>query len=151
MKKAVLGILVLVMLMVNACAFCDTFDLSGLSFEELAALRDRCQMEMMKSDKWQEVTVPEGIYQIGKDIPAGHWTISAPSKGMAMIYAGRKMANDFMVDFEILFDLYGLKNGLYHEGSTTSISLDLKDGQYLQIMLGSVIFTPYQGNSFSFK
>ena len=33
-------------------------------------------MEMMKSDKWQEVRVPVGVWEVGKDIPAGHWSIT---------------------------------------------------------------------------
>ena len=47
--------------------------------------------------------------------------------------------------------LKGTANSMYHEGDTSSITLELKDGMYLQVKSGSAIFTPYQGNSFSFK
>ena len=75
MKKFFCFLLTLAMLLIVMSSFADDIDLSNMSIEELATLRDRCQAEIMKSDKWQEVTVPAGVYQIGKEIPAGYWTI----------------------------------------------------------------------------
>ena len=76
MKKMLAFALCLSMLVPCMCALSESIDLSDLSIEELAMLRDRCQMEMMKSDKWQEVRVPVGVWEVGKDIPAGHWSIT---------------------------------------------------------------------------
>ncbi len=55
-------------------------DLSGMSYEELVVLKDRINLAMWECDEWQEVTVPEGVWTVGEDIPAGHWTIRAAGK-----------------------------------------------------------------------
>lgn len=70
MKKFIF-ILAIALLLSTTVAIADV-DISGLSYDELVALVNKAQMEMMKMDKWQEVVVPEGIYIIGEDIPAGH-------------------------------------------------------------------------------
>ena len=47
--------------------------------------------------------------------------------------------------------LIGEGSNMYYQGTTTCFSWELKEGQYVDIMQGSAIFTPFQGNSFSFK
>lgn len=73
MKKLVSFFLTALLLFSAASA--DPVDLSGLSFDELVALRDQINLAIWNSQEWQEVTVPAGIWQVGKDIPAGHWSI----------------------------------------------------------------------------
>ncbi len=54
----------------------SAFDLQGLSFNELLALREQINLAIWNSNEWQCVEVPAGNYTIGIDIPAGYWTIS---------------------------------------------------------------------------
>lgn len=74
MKKLLILFLLLVLLAGSAAA--DPIDLSDMSFDELVALRDQLNLAIWNSQEWQEVTVPAGVYRIGKDIPAGHWSVT---------------------------------------------------------------------------
>ena len=60
-----------------------------VSYTEMAALSAQCQAEMMTRDEWQEVTVPQGNYRVGVDIPAGKWVVRCADKGRSahMMYA----------------------------------------------------------------
>ena len=62
-------------LLICSAAAADPVDLSGMSYDELVALRDQINLAIWNSQEWQEVTVPEGIWIVGEDIPAGHWSI----------------------------------------------------------------------------
>ena len=148
-KKILAFTFVLAMLSAPALA---SVDISGLSFDELVSLVNEAQFAMMKTDKWQEVTVPAGVYEVGKDIPAGKWNISAFDNSQAVVYVGYSMSDDFNVAFEDFAILAGknLFPNAENEG-TQSIVYNLKDGMFIKIQNKSVIFTPYQGNNFSFK
>ena len=56
MKKFLFSFIVLVLLITSAAA--DPVDLSGMSFDELVALRDQLNLAIWNSQEWQEVTVP---------------------------------------------------------------------------------------------
>lgn len=130
----------------------STNDLSALSYDDLVKLVSSAQLEMMTSDKWQEVVVPEGVYKIGEDIPAGHWTITAPAKVYCVqVCVGPKLFDNGRVNYDNFYALHGKDNSLNYEGETNYISVVLKNGQYISIEDGSAIFTPFAGNSFSFK
>ena len=151
MKKLFVFVVAICVLLTSTVAFADV-DLNGLSYDELVELVNKAQLEMMKSDKWQEVIVPEGIYKIGEDIPAGKWTVSAPQKVYVVsIVIGSSMYDEFTVNFDKYVSLHGPGSALYNEGETSFVTLDLKEGMYIQIQSGSAIFSPYSGNSFSFK
>lgn len=151
MKKLIAFVTAILLILLSSVAIADV-DVSGLSYDELVDLVNKAQYEMMKTDKWEEVVVPEGIYIIGRDIPAGRWTISAPPKVYVIyVYVGKTMYDEFSVNFDSMTGLHGTQYSLYKEGDTSSITYDLKDGMILQIKSGSGIFTPYTGNGFSFK
>lgn len=150
MKKLVSFALSVAYIFSMVCALAE-FDIGGLQYDELAQLVNDAQMAMMQSDKWQEVIVPSGIYIIGEDIPEGKWNIKAIGKSTVFVYVGREMYNEFTVHFDDFNTLYGEESSMYDEGDTTNITYNLKNGMYLQIKGGSAAFTPYKGNSFSFK
>lgn len=138
-------------------AFADDIDLSGMSYKELVRLKDRINLYMWMSDEWQEVKVPSGLWEIGVDIPAGHWTLTAnPNATYVQIQYGDTL-NSFGTEVSYSGKLYtvtlwGKNSYAYDEGDLISIDLELKDGFYLQIHDSYVIFTPYQGKpSFDFK
>ena len=146
-------------------AIAEDIDLSGFTFEELAALRDRIQLEMMTRDEWQEVTVPQGLWEVGVDIPAGTWTVKCadlgrrdyllrecwirwgigkPETGTNWDYRNRKG------DIEI----YNPNSEDYRQGQVTSYDIELKEGYFVYIhpQYNKAVFTPYHGKpSLGFK
>ena len=66
------------------------FDVSSLSFSDLIKLQEEINLALWNSDEWQEVTVPAGLYQVGRDIPAGTWVVSK-NRNWARIRIGSKV------------------------------------------------------------
>jgi hypothetical protein len=152
--KKIVGILLTVILLVPCmCAFSESIDLSGLCIEELAILRDRCQMEMMKSDKWQEVRVPVGVWEVGKDIPAGHWSITCALDTAYMgwgtvtycdkLKASGKDADRWGSDIYYQSQVRNPESNASVEATT--IDIEAVDGTFIIIEYGAMIFTPYSG------
>ncbi len=148
--KKMLAIILILALALPVVSSADLPDLSGLSFEELVQLRDQINLAMWNSQEWQEVTVPAGIYQIGVDIPAGHWTIKALPNMMPeyVIYASALSENrrdvDIMAGYYIMEAVCGV-NSEYNTGDyKTEVDIVMEDGFYLRLD-GTMIFTPYTG------
>lgn len=139
-------------------AFADDIDLSGMSYDELVRLKDRINLYMWLSDEWQEVKVPSGLWEIGVDIPAGHWTLTAnPEASYVQIWysdslnESGKDINRYSKQYYSA-DIWGAEWSYFQEGQLSSIDIDMQEGFYLKIDHGYVIFTPYQGKpSFDFK
>lgn len=156
MKKLIAVALMFCLLIPAAVA--EDIDLSKLSFDELVVLRNKCQTEMMKRDTWQEVTVPQGLWEVGKDIPAGTWTIKCSGIGetnyllkCTEITISDKL-NEYKTDviyssmkYES-FSVYN-PNSEYYDGEATEATITVKKGDYISINIqyNSAIFTPYTG------
>lgn len=152
MKRVFAIVLVFGFLFSNA-AFAD-IDLSALSFDELVALKDSIDMEIWSREEWQEVTVPQGIYVIGEDIPAGHWTIRPVEGGEVYIAWGTEMYNSATVNQNIAGALVVSPSHEYYDEKSDIESIDyqFEAGQYVQIQSGKAVFTPYAGKpSLGFK
>ena len=128
-----------------SCAFAEDIDLSGLSFQELEALRNRCLLEMMQRDEWQEVEVPAGVWEIGVDIPAGHWSFRAGKQdsvwnNVTLMYGDALEFGNKGIDVS--------KSSFFFmhtfDDATPTYDLELSAG-YLVVLFGSVIVTPYTG------
>lgn len=153
MKKLVALALALVLLCSTALA--AEIDLSGMSLAELLELQQRVTMAMWETEEWQEVEVPAGVYEVGKDIPAGHWTITPIDGDTAMVSWGGKLNEsgtdiDWMSSYAIEqitspLDSYSEYNKI------ESVSWDLKEGSFIIIGSSSVIFTPFAGHNLGFK
>lgn len=148
MKK--LFALVLLLLALPIAALADV-DLSGMSFDELVALSDQINLAMWNSEEWQEVTVPQGIWLVGEDIPEGHWTIKPVDGVYAYVTYGNLLEdNQKEVSYKSK-DYYhetlvSLTSSIYEEGEDLQqIDIDAKSGSYIEIENGNVIFTPYSG------
>ena len=128
-------------------------DISTLSYQELVELQTKIQYAIWNSQEWQEVTVPAGLYQVGVEIPAGNWTITALPKGYGLVTIGTKLRENGLsiasTGSQSNF-LYGKENWVYNESKMTSWSVTLTDGLYIELEEAEV-FTPYEGPSFSFK
>ena len=107
--------------------------------------------------EWQEVTVPAGVWVIGKDIPEGHWTIkTAIESDYQFIYYFDKLdPTGLDADYSsYVFMQQIVSQDLADSGlvaSPASFSIDMKDGWYIKTT-GAMIFTPYAGKpDFIFK
>lgn len=149
----------LVLLLLFSCAVAEGIDLSGMSFDQLLDLKQEIILALWASDEWQEVTVPQGVWVVGKDIPAGKWTITAlpTDHGIGCFEYGSSLdPNKNAIDRKTRRDLVYVKSETYKFGKDTDIheyNIELKDGEYFIVSpdFGPVVFRPYSGPSFSFK
>ena len=155
MKKVISFVLCLALCCSVALA---EVDLSGMSFDELVALKDKINLAIWNSQEWQEVTVPQGVWLVGEDIPEGHWTISCNTK-YARITTGtvlddtKQSIDTWNSDFCVYESVTNPNYKYFDPGSDkTQIDLDLKSGVYVVIDQGDVVFSPYAGKpSLGFK
>lgn len=148
MKKLVLFTLFLLVFSVPALA---EVDLSGMTYDELVALSDQINLAMWNSQEWQEVTVPQGIWKVGEDIPEGHWTIKPVDNVYSYVSYGNTLeANQKEVSYKskdyYRENIYSPTSSIYDQGEDlTQMDIDAKSGSYICIENGDVIFTPYTG------
>lgn len=75
MKK--LAVLVVAVVLLLGVALADGMDLSGMTIDELIALKTQIVGELMSRSEIKSVQVPPGEYICGVDIPAGSYKITA--------------------------------------------------------------------------
>ena len=135
-------------------------DLSGMTLAELLELQQRVTMAMWETEEWQEVEVPIGVYEIGVDIPAGHWTISAGvgpytidiTLGKKLDQTGKGIDWADQIYSTHLANKDSYMNSMFSGQYAESTDLELTEGTYLIVENGSLIFTPYAGKpSLGFK
>lgn len=147
----------LILLLIPAAALAEV-DLSSLSFSELAALRDQAQLLMMQSDAWQEVTVPQGTWEVGAQIPAGTWTIRCADIGRneymlrhCVVKWGIGKPNDKgfweFKNEKGSVDLFNPNSIDYADGQVTEYIITLEEGDFIFISptYNKAVFTPYTG------
>lgn len=154
MKKFVIALLFLLSL---PCIALADVDLSSMSYDELVALKDQINLAMWQSAEWQEVTVPQGVWQVGVDIPAGHWTIKAYDGANTVIKYGSRLdstGRDIgFGDADIYESVKSPLRSTFSKGDDLEqIDIDAKDGYYFVISNGDAVFMPYTGKpSLGFK
>lgn len=132
-------------------------DLSTMSYEELVTLKNKINLAMWNSDEWEEVTVPQGVWIVGEDIPAEHWTIKAADGAYANIKVCNKLDETKKdVDYSEAYSYEHLtsasRSSFDANSDIESTDFDLADWKYVIVNDGSVVFTPYEGKpSLSFK
>lgn len=126
MKK--LFCLVLIFMTLVPCAVSETIDFSLMSFEQLRELQQKINQEIVTRPEWKEVTVPAGTWEIGKDIPAGAYSLKYTGKIMVTIETYEKGQ---LVDY----------NFLSQSADTIIGRIEFKAGQTISIS-GSIIFAP---------
>lgn len=151
MKKILAMVLALCLL--APCAFAQEIDLSGMSLAELTELRQRVQLAMFETDEWQEVTVPQGVWKVGKDIPAGTWTVKclpgtkdriALTWGNALDESGQKISIDGHSNYNYAY-IYCETSRSYNYGDRLEYTFTCKEGDYIIIQDTAAVFTPYHG------
>ena len=152
--KKVLAILAAFVLICSA-AVAD-INLSGMNYDELVALKDQIDLAIWNSAEWQEVSVPQGTYKIGEDIPAGHWTVKAASGSVCTVTYCDTVDEFGNADWHGEMDVEALvaeDTSVYDEANDLAqVDFDMKEGWYVVIEMGGVVFTPYSGKpSLGFK
>ena len=151
MKKFTCMLLLAVLmscLLLPACA--EEIDLTTLTWEELLELKTAITLEQLTRDEWEEVEVPQGVYKVGEDIPAGKWTVRCTRGNHLTISWGQYLDDDgHDIDyFKGINDAKNIKNlngRLYDEGDATEYTFDAVDGYYIVIEYSSATFTPFAG------
>lgn len=136
MKKIVAFLLALLLCLGSFPAFANV-DLSAYTQEELLALRDSINMELLKRGIEKEVIVPIGTYEIGVDIPEGVYTINTVNDGAGFkVYENANSSRFFINEY------------ISHYDRESIGKITLKNGNIVIISDSKVIFSPYQGLGF---
>ena len=139
-------------------------DLSGMTYDELVALKDQINLAIWNSEEWQEVTVPQGRWIVGEDIPAGTWVIKCDDinrdqYGMLFTYIkwSHALDNDGDIDFagrHGVERIYNPNHKDYEAGGITECIFEFQDGDYVFVdnEHAPAVFAPYSGKqSLGFK
>lgn len=164
MKKVLCVLAVLLCILATAAA---EVDLSGMSYDELVALKDQINKAIWESQEWQEVTVPQGVWRVGEDIPAGKWVIKCADVDRKDYLLSKcsfewgNVLNDSKVRiswassrWDSTTEVYNPNSTEYEEGQATEYEWDAQDGDYIVIntQYAPAVFTPYSGKpSLGFK
>lgn len=154
MKRTIALFCALVLLLAFAPAAFADVDLSGMSYDELVALKDQINLAIWNSEKWQEVEVPQGVWEVGADIPAGKWTIKALPQADTYVKVGDSVKNGGTdVNSKMSQHVMAKDYRNYDPKSDVAeYTVILESGQYVQIDYGPAVFTPYAGKpSLGFK
>ena len=150
--------IVVVLVLIGSFALADV-DLSGMSYDELVALKDEINLAIWNSQEWQEVTVPIGVWKVGEDIPEGHWTIKASPEGPSSwgsVHIGTAL-DEIGKSIDALNSDFTYYVQIKKAGSSAAVDLeetdiDLKNGTYVIIDNTDMVFSPYAGKpSLGFK
>ena len=154
MKKLIAVTLILALLL-PAAALADLPDISGLSLDELYQLNRKIRSEILSRSQWGTVTVPEGYYVVGEDIPEGHWTITYLSGSYSMIEVfekadatGHAPAN-IMDDYQT-YVVCDPQSEYAYVSPYKEIDLTLPAGYHVVISSGPAVFRPFTGRQSPF-
>lgn len=118
--------------------------LDGLSYDQLVSYRDAINLAIWNSEEWQEVTVPEGLWLVGEDIPEGYWTITVQSGRSSQVSYGDVLTSNKQ-KVETWYSNGAISDRLYGTGNSSYINIDMKAGYYVYVDDAPVVFTPYSG------
>ena len=139
-------ICIVICLMIPVCVVAESIDLSSLSFDELRILQTRISKELTTRTEWKSVPVPPGMYLVGRDIPAGEWTITCGDANYSYVSVecgretdetGTKIKTGFPWLFSEMIFQKGKGKGINSE----SLTVNFTDGQYVHIKYGQAIFS----------
>lgn len=154
-RKIISGVLALILAVIPYSAFAKTID--EMSFEELLTWRERITQELFSRPEWQSVTVPPGVYQVGRDIPAGTWTVKCSEDNSTNIFMsecdfswgeylddnGQDIAWDGRWDYVTIYN----PSSEYYDGGSTEYTFTCKEGDWIviDISYAAAVFTTYIG------
>ena len=125
-------------LMICGTAMADIPDISNLTNEELVALNVAIIEKLIDSGYLKEVTVPAGLYTVGKDIPAGSYMVKNTDKG--------SWGDDVNIYTDGIVSSFGYDMHFsLTEGETAKV--ELKDGYVIELEK-TCIFSRFTGLGF---
>lgn len=128
--KKVLPLFLTLCLLVATCPIAiagETTDLSGYSDEELLALLDDVQSEIVARKIEKTARLPAGTYIDGRDIPVGSYILTAAGNENEHGIISLRSANDSEEGYSL--KLYQHKNG----EETYSVFVNIEDGDTLTL------------------
>lgn len=129
--KKLIALTLIILSLIPVAAFADV-DFSGMSYDELVSLNSQLFKEIVSRPEFKEVAVPTGSYVVGSDIPAGTYSLGLASG----TFGSMIRINDFQEAYTV-------------SSSDPSIGkVTLKDGDSVDISMGSIVFKPYVGLGF---
>lgn len=130
MRKIFALVLTLTLLAVPLYAAIATgVDLSGMSIEELATLKQQLDAEMLDRGMVKSAVLPMGTYTIGVDIPKGSYELSSGDGDQGIShYVQYTNESDMKNDTRIGFGFID---------STNTVHVKLLDGQILKVDIGA--------------
>lgn len=168
--KKLFALALIVCLLVSVSALAETtfrFEIDGLkdlTFKELVAAKQaliqQIDQMIMNHEDWQAVEVPQGVWCVGEDIPAGKWTVKCAEPWR---YTDISWGTDLREDGESISwtsSRYSAINYIYNanharykkDDGITEYTFEAKTGEYIVVDGGSAIFSPYIGKpSLGFK
>lgn len=149
MMRKVAAIFLAVALMASLCGAVAEVDFSGMTFDELMQAQEQLLSALWASDGWDVVTVPAGVYKIGRDIPAGRWLLSMTEDNQSYVALNIGVA--------VAADGVSIDNksdhaceSLTRSDGSTSVIWELKADTYLVIENGPVVFSRPTAQSLGF-
>lgn len=127
-----------------------------LDLDHLSKLQSLVNDKIFASDEWSEATIPAGIYKVGVDLPAGHWTFAAIGPYSTPIIQYYEKSDDTGMfpnpDYRYFMQSIVSEDMLEYSGggASQSIDIDLTDGWYFQTT-ETIKMTPYAGKNITFK
>ena len=148
-----ISVCILMMLSISTVVFAD-IDLSGMNYDELVALKDQINLAIWNSEDWQEVEVPQGVWEVGEDIPVGKWEIKALPGAQTKIVYGTEVKEGGTDVTARSWQRIKDENYRNYDSNedVTSWIIEVEEGYYLQVEDGPAVFMPYNGKlSLGFK
>jgi|LSQX01.2.fsa_nt_gb hypothetical protein len=135
MKKTFALLLALLMMTSTASAV----SIDTLSLDELMDLRIRIEERIIELSEDWSLRVPMGIYEVGKDVPAGSYSVESEKGNRArfMLSSSYEKA----LSNTVLFSEYLSEDKEFGK-------IIFSDGQFLKIEDNAVLLRKYKGLSF---
>ena len=143
MKKIITAIVIIILTVYVLPVQATSKKISEMTFDELIKLRQTITMELFSRPEWQEVTVPQGVYKVGEDIPAGTWTVKCASennknymmKECDLEWGEHLDESGHGVEWEGRWDVTTIYNphSEYYDGGQTEYTFTVQDGDYIVI------------------
>lgn len=155
MKRLALLLCVFLALAVPSCA--DDADLSGYTLEQLILIKRLVNLEIWNRAEAKAVTVPQGTWLVGVDIPAGTYTLKCADLGRTTYmmheckikWGKTEPVNGYFKSWLDQLDEITLYNqhSDYFKGEVTEYIATFEDGVYIYIdpAYNKVTFYPYTG------
>lgn len=119
----------------------DIGNLESMPYDELIELRRQIDVALLSSDGWREAIIPQGDYIVGKDIPAGEWSISLGSDDTSAFGEIKLYPDEQSYLDQPILNL--IKDEILQPGNTLTVRL--KEGNYIVFQMCPMRIMPYTG------